>query len=60
MSTRFEDQSWYPEWKKVVDRVVSARMTLDGTNPDSPERESASDEYEAALTLFRSTAERLR
>ena len=25
MPDRFEDQPWYPEWKKAVDRVVAPR-----------------------------------
>jgi hypothetical protein len=60
MPKRFEDQSWYPEWKKAIDRVVAARMILDGTKPDTPERETANREYDAALAAFRSAAERSR
>jgi hypothetical protein len=60
MSQRFEDQSWYPEWKQTVDRVVAARMALDATKPDTPEREAAEREYQVALAAFRSAAERFR
>jgi hypothetical protein len=60
MSSRFEDQPWYPEWKKAIDRVVAARMALDVTKPDTSEREAASREYDAALVAFRSIANRLR
>jgi hypothetical protein len=59
MANRFEDQPWYSEWKKVIDRVVTARMALDSTKPDIPEREAASREYDAALEVYRSTAQRL-
>jgi hypothetical protein len=60
MSSRFEDQPWYPEWKKAIDRVVAARMALDGTKPNTSEGEAASSEYNDALIAFRSIADRLR
>jgi hypothetical protein len=60
MPTRFEDQAWYPEWREVVERVVTARMALDSTKPDTPEREAADREYNAAPVAFRSAAERFR
>jgi hypothetical protein len=60
MPKRFEDQSWYPEWKKTIDRVVVARMALDATKPDAREREAAEREYEAALVAFRLVAEKHR
>jgi hypothetical protein len=60
MSKRFEDQPWYPEWKKTIDRVVTARMALDATKSDTPERETAQREYEAALVAFRLVAEKHR
>jgi hypothetical protein len=41
MPNRFEDQPWYPEWKKTIDRVVTARMALDATTPGTPEWEAA-------------------
>jgi hypothetical protein len=56
MSPRFEDQPWYPEWKKTINRVVAARMALDGTKPNTSEGESASREYNDALVAFRSIA----
>jgi hypothetical protein len=58
--SQFENQSWYPEWKKAVDRVVAARMALDATTPETPERQTADREYQAALTGFRTLAEKLR
>ena len=58
MPERFEDQPWYPEWKKTVDRVVAARMALDATRPDMPEWEAVEREYEAALAAFRLVAEK--
>jgi hypothetical protein len=60
MPKRFEDQSWYPEWKETMDRVVAARMALDTTKPDTPERAAADREYEAALAVFRLLAEKHR
>jgi hypothetical protein len=60
MPKSFEDQPWYPEWKKTIDRVVAARMVLDATKPDTPEWEAADREYEAALTPFRLLAEKHR
>jgi hypothetical protein len=53
MPKRFEDQPWYPEWKRTVDRVVAARMELDATKPGTPEREAADGKYQSALTAFR-------
>ena len=58
MPERFEDQPWYLEWKKTVDRVVAARMALDATRTDTPEREAAEREYEVALVAFRLLAEK--
>jgi hypothetical protein len=60
MPKRFEDQPWYPEWKTTIDRVVVARMALDATGPDTPERETADREYKAALAAFRLLAEQHR
>jgi hypothetical protein len=37
MPERFEDQPWYPEWKRTVDRVVTARMELDAAKPGTPD-----------------------
>jgi hypothetical protein len=58
MPERFEDQPWYSEWKQTVDRVVAARMALDATTSDTPEREAANREYETALAAFRLLAEK--
>jgi hypothetical protein len=58
MPERFEDQPWYAEWKQIIDRVVAARMALDATNADTPERDTANREYEAALAAFRLLAEK--
>jgi hypothetical protein len=60
MPTRFEDQPWYPEWKKVVDRVVTARMVLDSMKPGMPEWEAAEREYEDTLAAFRSAAKQFQ
>ena len=60
MTKRFEDQSWYREWKVTMDRVVTARMALDTIKPDAPERPPADREYEAALAAFRLLAEKHR
>jgi hypothetical protein len=60
MPERFEDQPWYPEWKRTVDRVVTARMELDATKPGTPEWEAADREYESALAAFRAAADEHR
>jgi hypothetical protein len=60
LSKRFEDQPWYPEWRAVVDRVVTARMARDSAAGGTPEREAADLEYDLALAAFRSAAERFR
>ena len=60
MSERFEDQPWYADWKKTVDRVVTARMVLDSMKPRMPEWEAAEREYQAALAAFRSAAEQFQ
>jgi hypothetical protein len=60
MSKRFEDQPWYPEWKKTIDRVVTAHMALDATKSDTPEREAAEREYDVVLGAFRLAAERFQ
>jgi len=57
---RFEDQPWYPEWRAVVDRVVTAQMARDSSTAGTPEREAADREYDAALAAFRSAAERFQ
>ena len=60
MPSRFEDQPWYPEWKKTTDRVIAALMARDSAKPGTPEREVADREYEAALAAFRLLAEQRR
>jgi hypothetical protein len=57
---KFEDQPWYPAWKKSIDRVVATRLALDATKPGTPEREVAEREYENALTVHRLLANQLR
>ena len=57
MPQRFEDQPWYSEWKKTMDRVIAALMARDSTEPGTPEREAADREYEAAMAAFRLLAE---
>jgi hypothetical protein len=47
MPKRFEDQPWYPEWKKTIDRVIAALMARDSVKPGTPQREAADLEYEA-------------
>jgi hypothetical protein len=58
MPKGFDDQPWYPQWKRTVDRVVAARMELDASKPGTPEREAAGREYESALSAFRLLAEK--
>ena len=57
MPQRFEDQPWYSEWKKTMDRVIAALMTRDSTKRGTSEREVADREYEAAMIAFRLLAE---
>lgn len=52
MPKRFEDQPWYQPWREVLDRVIAAQMARDGTKADTPEREAANHEYEAALAAL--------
>jgi hypothetical protein len=59
MPERFEDQSWYPEWRPVVDRVVTARMARDSAAAGSPAREATDREYDAALVVFRALAKKI-
>ena len=40
-----------------MDRVIGALMARDSTKPDTPEREAADREYEAAIAAFRLLAE---
>jgi hypothetical protein len=60
MPKRFEDQPWYPEWKKTIDRVIAALMARDSVKPGTPQREAADLEYEAAIAAFRAQAEQHR
>ena len=57
---RFEDQPWYPEWKKSMDRVVKARLAVDASLPDTPERLAADQELNDALDAHRRLVNRLR
>jgi hypothetical protein len=57
---KFEDQPWYPEWKKSMDRVVVTRLAMDATQPGTPEREATEREYDNALTVHRLLADQLR
>jgi len=60
MTTRFENQGWYAEWREMVERVEAARRACDSTAPGSPQREAADREYDVALAAVRSAAERFR
>lgn len=60
LSERFEEQPWYPEWRAVVDRVVTARIARDSAAAGTPEREAADREYDAAFAAFQSAAELFR
>jgi len=60
MPRRFEDRSWYPEWRAAVDCVVNAQMARDSTAAGSPERQAVDREYDAAPAAFRAAAERFR
>jgi hypothetical protein len=56
---KFEDQSWYPAWKKSLERLVIARVALDATKPDTLEREAADREYQAARVAHRKLSDQL-
>jgi hypothetical protein len=56
---KFEDQPWYPAWKKSLERLVTARLALDATEPNTPEREAADREYQAACVAHRMLSEQL-
>jgi hypothetical protein len=60
MSSGFENQPWYPEWREAVQRVVAALAARENTKPGTPEREASDREYEAALAAFRLAAEKAR
>jgi hypothetical protein len=60
MPESVKGQSWYPEWREAVDRVVAALAARDSATSGTPEREIADREYEAALAAFRSAAEKAR
>jgi hypothetical protein len=60
MPERFEDQPWYREWRKALDRVISASMERDRTVAGTPEREAAQRECDAALAAFKKIANQVR
>jgi hypothetical protein len=53
MPERFEDQTWYREWREALERVISSSMARDSTVAGTPEREAAQRECDAALAAFR-------
>jgi hypothetical protein len=55
---KFEDQPWYPAWKKSIDRTT--RFALDATRPNTPEWEAADREYQDALAAHRILGHKLR
>jgi hypothetical protein len=57
---KFEQQPWYQEWKQSIDRVIAAQLRFSSTKSDTPEGQSASQDYQAALDAHREVAARLR
>jgi hypothetical protein len=56
---KFGDQPWYPAWKKSLERLVTTRLALDATKPNTPERKAADREYQAACVAHRMLADQL-
>jgi hypothetical protein len=55
-----DDQPWYREWRQALERVIAAQMMLDATKPGTPQRQTADQEYEAAIAAFRAIANQVR
>jgi len=51
---------WYGEWRATLERVIVAQMMRDATKPGTPERQTADQEYKAAMAAFREIANRIR
>jgi hypothetical protein len=60
LSTRPEDQPWYPQWRKALEKVMVAQMARDSASPGTPEREAIDREYEAAIASFCSIANQVQ
>ena len=60
MPERFEDQKSYAQWRKALERVITASMARDQTMVGTPEREAAQKECDAALEEFRKIANQVR
>jgi hypothetical protein len=48
----------FSQWREALDRVIAAQMRCDGAKLDTPGREAADREHEAALVVFRALAEK--
>ena len=48
----------FSQWREALDRVIAAQMRRDGAKLDTPGREAADREHEAALVVFRALAEK--
>jgi hypothetical protein len=60
MPERFEDQSWYRQWRSALELVIAAAVARDRTKPATPERDAAEPDCEAALAAFRAIANHMR
>ena len=58
--TELDDQPWYREWRQALERVIAAQMMLDATKPGTPQRQTADQEYEAAIAAFRAAANQVK
>ena len=56
----WEGQPWYQEWRAALERVIAASMARDATMVGTPDRQSAEQEYDAAMAAYRDIANRLR
>jgi hypothetical protein len=48
------------QWRQALERVIAAQMMLDATKPGTPQRQTADQEYEAAIAAFGAIANQVR
>jgi hypothetical protein len=58
MPVPFEQQPFYPLWRKAIESFIAARAARETANPDM--RETADAAYRLALETYRSVVRQIR
>jgi hypothetical protein len=53
VADRDDVPSWYPEWRRALELVISTGVARDRIKWGTPEREAAEREHDNALAIFR-------